>query len=388
MRLIHSSDLQIGMAFKYFEPEVAALLQDARQAVVGTLGKLAVKCRASAVLLAGDIYDKQQPFPQTLAKPIEAMRQFPRVSWHLMPGNHDHVRDNGLWDRLRRLNLPDNVHLHTNPGAIEIAEDDGAGIFLLPAPLRYLASGDDLTAYMDAAPTPEGAIRIGMAHGSIQGFGAEGEARNYVSPNRAEAAGLAYLALGDWHRQLQINARTGIRAHPSPTSSGCRRISGGTLCNGGSALLVEISGARAIPIVKSVETARYRWHQVSETLTDDLQIDVLEARLRGLDRDVARVVLDLRVTGALLLTGRKRFEERIVQSVGSAVRAMRFDNAGLVPDPTEAEMDEIDRSGFIRVAADRLNTMAHDPSDRERARLAPLALRRLYLEHLRDTSPR
>ena len=89
MRLIHSSDLQIGMVFNYFEPEIAALLQDARQAAVRTLGELAVEHRASAVLLAGDIYDKQLLSPQTLAKPLEAMRQFPKVAWHLMPGNHD-----------------------------------------------------------------------------------------------------------------------------------------------------------------------------------------------------------------------------------------------------------------------------------------------------------
>jgi len=42
MRLIHSLDLQIGKVFMFFEPEVAALLQDARQAAVRTLGDLAV----------------------------------------------------------------------------------------------------------------------------------------------------------------------------------------------------------------------------------------------------------------------------------------------------------------------------------------------------------
>src|SRR5271170_7377482 len=103
MRLLHSSDLQIGMVFRYFEPEVATVLQDARQAAVRSLGERAREYRATAVLLAGDVYDKQQLSSQTLAKPIEAMRQFPRLSWHLMPGNHDHMRENGLWDRLLRM---------------------------------------------------------------------------------------------------------------------------------------------------------------------------------------------------------------------------------------------------------------------------------------------
>ncbi len=110
MRLVHSSDLQIGKVFGYFEPEVANLLQEARQAVVRTLGELAVKHGASAVLLAGDIYDVQQISRPTLAKSIESMRPFAKVTWHLMPGNHDHLRESGIWDRLGRSLSHPEVH--------------------------------------------------------------------------------------------------------------------------------------------------------------------------------------------------------------------------------------------------------------------------------------
>ena len=50
MKFIHSSDLQIGKAFGYFEPEIANILQDARQAVVRTLGEVAdqIRCHRSA----------------------------------------------------------------------------------------------------------------------------------------------------------------------------------------------------------------------------------------------------------------------------------------------------------------------------------------------------
>ncbi|MGH7044769.1 MAG: metallophosphoesterase family protein [Stellaceae bacterium] len=384
MRFIHSSDLQIGMVFNYFEPEAAALLQDARHRAVRILGELAVQHGATVVLLAGDIYDKEQLKPQTLAKPMEVMRQFPGIAWHLIPGNHDHARENGLWDRLRRLGLPANVRLHTDPGAVQIADGDGASVFLLPAPLRHLASNDDLTAYMDREATPAGVVRIGIAHGSVQNFGSDpGETRNPIAPDRAEQAGLAYLALGDWHRQLRINARTWYSGTPEPDQFKLPPDSGGTLCNGGSALLVDIAGVRAIPVVEPVETGTYRWHQVRETLSEDSHIDVLEARLRGLDPVLGRVVLDLRVTGTLSLAGRKRFGEAIIESgVGAAVRAIRLDE-GLVLEPTGADMDDIDRpGGFIRDAAERLRKLKNDHVDRRRARLAELALRRLYLEHL------
>ncbi|MBF8305981.1 MAG: repair exonuclease [Acidobacteria bacterium] len=150
------------------------------------------------------------------------------------------------------------------------------------------------------------------------------------------------------------------------------------------ALLVDIAGVRTAPTVLPVEVGRYRWHQVMKTLTEDSQIDLLEAELRALEPDLSRVVLDLQVTGTLSLAGRKRFEERIIHGIGAAVCATRWQDGGLVLEPTEADMDDIDRSGFVRVAADRLKVMADDRSDQERARLASLALRRLYLEHLRQ----
>ena len=77
MRFIHSSDLQLGKAFGFFEPEVATLLQDARQGSVRALGDAAMSVGASAVLIAGDVYDKQQISQITLAKPVEAMRAYP-----------------------------------------------------------------------------------------------------------------------------------------------------------------------------------------------------------------------------------------------------------------------------------------------------------------------
>ncbi len=103
-----------------------------------------------------------------------------------------------------------------------------------------------------------------------------------------------------------------------------------------------------------------------------------------LDADLSRIVLDLQVTGTVSLAGRKRFDDRIIQSVGAAVCAICVQDDGLGFEPSEEDLDDIDRAGFVRVAADRLKEMAEDHSDLECARLASLAMRRLYIEHLRQ----
>lgn len=384
MKFIHSSDLQIGKAFGYFEPETASILQDARQTVIRTLAEAALKSSASAVLIAGDIYEKQQISQQTLARAIENMRSFSNLQWHLMPGNHDHFRENGLWDRIARMQLPLNVKLHIAPGAVQIANEEGAPVFLLPAPLHHTSSSDDLSAYMDQEPTPEGAIRIGMAHGSIQGFGSEGEASNFVAPSRADNAGLSYLALGDWHRQIKVNDRCWYSGSPEADRFKRPPNAVTSLCYGGSALLVEVKSARMVPAVLPIATGRYQWHMIEKTITEDLQIELLESELRALDPDLGKIVLDLRIAGAVSLAGRKTFEERILQSIGAALRGMRFNEADLVLNPTEQDLDEIDRAGFVRVAADRLKIIAGDASNSSQAHLAALALKRLYIEHLRQ----
>jgi glucose dehydrogenase len=127
---------------------------------------------------------------------------------------------------------------------------------------------------------------------------------------------------------------------------------------------------------------------VRRTLTEDAQIGLLDAELRAIDSDIGKVVLDLRVDGVLSLAGRKEFEDRIANAVGASVCAMRIEDAALVLEPTEADMNDIDRAGFVRTAADRLDAMANDPTDPGRAQIAALALKRLYVEHLREAGSR
>jgi DNA repair exonuclease SbcCD nuclease subunit len=384
MRFLHTSDLQIGKVFGNFSTEESSALQDARQASIRALGQAAIEAQASAVLIAGDIYEKQQMSQQALARAVENMRPFTNLKWHLMPGNHDRYQENGLWDRLARMQLPENVTLHIRPGAVQIAEDDGKRVFLLPAPLKFTSNPDDLTTYMDTEATPEGAIRLGIAHGSVQGFGSEGEANNYISPTRPESAGLSYLAMGDWHRQIRIGDRCWYSGTPEPDQFKLPPNATTSRCNGGSALIVDVIGPNSTPSVTSVPTGRYQWHLVEKTLTENNQVDTLESELRSLGADLSCIALDLRARGALSLAGRRSFEEKILQHVGAALRALRFDEGGLVLNPTDQDLDEIDRSGFVRVAADRLKAMAADSADSNTAQLASQALKRLYLEHLRQ----
>lgn len=74
MKFIHSSDLQIGKAFGTFSTDVATMLQEARQAALRVLGDAAMTAGASAVLVAGDVFEREQMSQATLIRAVETMR--------------------------------------------------------------------------------------------------------------------------------------------------------------------------------------------------------------------------------------------------------------------------------------------------------------------------
>ncbi|WP_367197734.1 exonuclease SbcCD subunit D [Amorphus sp. 3PC139-8] len=372
LRLIHTSDWQIGKVFRFVDNATMGLLQDARLRAITRLGELAGERGAQHILVAGDVYDMEALSPRLLNQPLERMRNFNGVQWHLIPGNHDHYRSNGLWDQLQRKGLPANVHIHTVPEAA-IFEDDS--LALLPAPLHHRRMLEDPTAYMDDADLSDELVRVGLAHGTITGFGSDDkDVPNYIAPDRPARAGLSYLALGDWHGQKKINDRCWYSGTPESDAF--------DVIGGGQALLVEIDGPAAPPTVSPLATGHYTWERLAEQVGSRADIDHLAGKLRGVADDLDRVLIHLTVEGALSLEDRQYFQEQIVDGVSAAFCFMRVDDRRLFPRPTPEDLDQIDRGGFVRAAADELQRLTEEGDDAERG-IAAEALQRLYIEHMK-----
>jgi DNA repair exonuclease SbcCD nuclease subunit len=363
MRFIHSADWQIGKVFKQFGVKEETLRQ-ARLTAIERLGAHAKGNGVQHILVAGDVYDSEAPSPHTLRAPIERMKAFADIHWHLLPGNHDPHRPEGVWDRLTQLGLPRNIRLHLAP--TPFALNDHA--FLLPAPLVRKSELDDISAWMDSVATPPGALRIGLAHGSVVNFGHEGEAANPVDPARATKASLDYLALGDWHRTLQVGPAIWYAGTPEPDRAGGQEQ--------GKALLVDIAGPGAPPSVSPLLTGTYRWITRSERIDDENALADLYQRLRG-EPDLPRLILRLKIEGCLALATHAAFQ-RSLADLDAAVFHLDVDQTALAARPTQTDLEAIDFDGVLRRSADRLRSVIDDsaalPESRRRAEEALVEL--------------
>lgn len=363
-RFIHSSDLHLGKGFGTFAQDLRGRLIEARHAVIDRLVQAARDHGARHILLAGDTFDTTGPSEGVRRQAARAMSAASDIRWWILPGNHDNLRGEDLWHRFV-AETGDTVRLLTDPDPVEIEP----GVVLLPAPLARQFPGMDLTSSMDGAATPDGAIRIGLAHGGVTSFGEDFDSAAVIAPDRAARAGLAYLALGDWHGRLQITDRTFYSGTPEFDRF---RHAGRGVC-----LAVTLSGPAAVPEVATVETGRFHWSAPEMSLSPDIDVPAVFNGLLEPDPAARRDhLLRIDARGYVDMAGRAALEQVAEQAAPDhAYFALR--DADLRTEYALDDLDRIATSGALRAAADRLHAEAvgETPGD---ARIAQAALNRLW----------
>lgn len=339
-RFVHSSDLHIGKRFGTMPEELRGRLRDARHTVLDRLAAQARAGGAGTILLAGDCFDTETPSPAMLRQALAAMAGHAPLRWIVLPGNHDSLLADELWSAARAA-LPANVLLATEAAPIEIA----AGIVILPAPCTTRRPGRDLTDWMDRAATPEGALRIGLAHGAIQSFSEDGIGLDVIAPDRAARSGLDYLALGDWHGQMRIDPRSWYSGAPEQD----RFKHDGP----GKALLVCLAGPGAVPEVSAVETGSFDWRSLPlELLSGDDPAMVLSGHLPS--GSIRRQILLRVVASGRLRPLARAALDSAVAAVAPEFAHLLLETDGLATDCESEDLDAIDRTGALRHAADAL----------------------------------
>ena len=365
-RFIHASDLHIGRKFANIpqapDGNIRGRLMEARHGAIAKLAQAAREHGAAHVLLAGDTFDTATPSASVLRQALTAMGEAVEVTWWLLPGNHDNLRDaEPLWEVIAR-DAPPNLRALTEAAPIEMAE----GVSLLPCPIAFRAGASDPSAPLDRMHSPEGHMRIGLAHGGVTDFTDSGEA---IAPDRDQRARLDYLALGDWHGRMAVSDRVHYCGTPEQD-----RFKHGRR---GVCLAVEIAGPGARPKIEGVETGSFLWSEAEVTLHPRQDV---AAALQTLLPETGRRDHLLRVKAG----GWASLPDRAALAHAAQACAPDFAHFELLTDGLgtqyeAADLDEIDRGGALRMAAETLVSEAQSEtlpqSDRD---VAADALARLH----------
>ncbi len=368
-RFLHTADWQIGRQYSRFAEEDASILADARFTAIERLAALATEQAVDAVLVAGDVFDAQTVSDRTIHRTFQAMAGF-TGPWLLLPGNHDAALAESVWTRAQRLGaVPERVDLLLAP---EVWVYEHLGFAVIPAPLTQRQTYDDLTEWFDRAETPKGLVRIGLAHGSVEGQLAEEiDSTNPIAADRAATAGLDYLALGDWHGYKTIDARTRYSGTPEQE----RFKDNGA----GQALIVNIEQPGAEPQVQPHTIGQFQWikHQGTLAVASDI-----ERLMTELDALPPRSVIDLTLDGEVDLAG----YQSLLQYLSAAEarhRSFQTHLSGLNLIPTEDDIAALHADGYVGEVIGELRERQEGQSeDADTARTALAILAGM----LRDTS--
>ncbi|WP_045836802.1 metallophosphoesterase [Hyphomicrobium sp. 99] len=360
-RFIHSSDWHLAKPFRRFEPALAGELAAARLGIIGRLAKIARERGARHILVAGDVFDSELIATVEIRRALAQLAEESDLSWLLLPGNHDPLRLSGVWDQVSRIGVPANVTVLSRAAPQAFGND----AMLLPAPVTSKDPGRDITEWMDAAATPAGAARIGLAHGSVRGFGSDDDAALRMAPDRAKRAGLAYLALGDWHGAARISADTWYSGTPEPDQFPDNEP--------GFALAVTVEGSQLVSVEK-VPTAEFTWLRLERAVHSLAELGVIERDVRTAAGTLAKTLVRLSLGGHLSLADRAALDVWR-EDWTARLRRLEIDDKRLTVTSGSLDFESLGLAGPLLEAAKHLAAMSSDPANAESDAAATALLR-------------
>jgi DNA repair exonuclease SbcCD nuclease subunit len=360
-RFIHSSDWHIAKPFRRFEPALAGELAAARLDIVASIAKLARTKGARHVVVAGAVFDSELVATSEIRRALARLAEESDVTWLLLPGNHDPARIGGVWDQVARLGAPPNVVVldKAMPHVI------GSEAVILPAPLASKDPGRDLSDWMDTAATPAGIARIGLAHGSVRGFGSEDDAALRLAPDRAKRAGLSYLALGDWHGLARVTDETWYSGTPEPDQYPDNEP--------GFVLAVAVEGAKLVSVDKIASSA-FTWRRLERAIHAAADLDAIGRDLERVSPSLGKTLVRLSLSGHLSLAERTALDAWR-DEWSAKLRTLELDDKALTVKSDAADFAALGLSGPLLEAAERLAAIGADGNNPQHAAAATALLR-------------
>ena len=339
--VLHTADWQIGKPYgRVKDPDKRSRLRQVRLEVIDRLAAAAAACEATAVVVAGDLFDAPTPSPSDVSAVCAAIGRIgcPTV---VIPGNHDHGGPGSIWqspllasERQRRapaLLVPEPRQ------PLELEQ-----LVVLPCGLQQRHDSNDPCGWLDQldwSRLPPDKPRLVLAHGGVSGFAGSdlddehpsGPA-NLINLKADWLAQVDYVALGDWHGCKQVHPKAWYSGTPEadrfPRSADYRS---------GQVLAVTLQRGAA-PRVSPQPCGAVGWHPLQVTLTSDADLNSLEQQVEALlGGRVGADLLLLELSGQLSIHGQQQLDGLLQRWEAQLLRLKRRGQVGLSADAAELQ---------------------------------------------------
>ncbi len=231
---------------------------------------------------------------------------------------------------------------------------------------------------MASLVVPAGLPRVGLVHGPVGVFDEDGVGRTVDGAGASDLA-LDYLALGDFHRQQQVDGMPAAAWYSGTHEPDRFPTHGQADERHGLALLVDVPGPGVAPIVSPLSVPEaHVWVRLRMSLGGSADLDRLTAELERLARGRAQSTLcQIDIDGSVLGCAERDRLDRILTE--AAPHFLVLDRRSLRCQPNEAELASLAaRSGVVGSVAGALARRLPRSSGAD-AEIARAALVQLYL---------
>jgi exonuclease SbcD len=306
LKILAGADCHLGMKFAGY-PNVQDKLAEARFLSLEQLVDRANRTGCALLLIAGDLFDRVSVSAGDVKRAADILGGFQGRLVAVLPGNHDFYSGNAstLWSRFTEA-AGDRILLLGEPRFYDLSHYDLA-VLLAAGPCDSKHSKSNAISWLpdageqrEPAEVHREALRIGVAHGSVEGISPDAQGV-YFPMKQAELdqAPVDFWVIGHTHRQhpLEIEKFQLSRTAPPPILiPGTPEPDGFDCPHGGTAWLIEADEDKQIK-VESLSTGTYRFIRKAYTLESAPQLQRLVKELQNMEQD--RTLLRLTLGGRL-----------------------------------------------------------------------------------------
>ncbi|MBN2552219.1 MAG: metallophosphoesterase [Spirochaetales bacterium] len=335
LKILASADYHLGMKFAGY-PDVQGELAEARFLCLRSLVDTANELGCDLFLIAGDLFDRLSVSAGDIRRAADLLNDFHGRLAAVLPGNHDFYsgRSSSLWSRFSE-SAGDRILLLQNPRVYDLEHYD-LDILLYAGPCDSKHGKSSAVSWLGrsagegkTAAAREGALRIGVAHGSIEGVSPDAQGVYFpMKRSQLDRAPLDLWIIGHTHRQHPSEQEGGNSAAGAPTLliPGTPEPDGFDCPHGGKAWMIEADKQKQFRL-QSLSTGTYRFIREEHTLESAEDLRRLASRLR--EGEPQRKLLRLRLSGRLSsgeLIECRRLAEQLQESLFFA----QIDDTGLL----------------------------------------------------------